>query len=66
MAKEFSQAGVDVNRYGAWWETASHLKNVNQYNQAWKVFFEMYPNPTKMQIYNEVIRLSIVRFLKTF
>ncbi len=58
FAEKFSRAGVDVNRYGVWWETTSHLKNANQYNQAWKVFFDTYSAPTKMQIYQEALRLK--------
>jgi hypothetical protein len=59
FAKEFSQAGVDVNRYGAWWQTTSHQLNSPSYNQAWRTFFITNPNPTKVQIYNELIKLKI-------
>jgi RHS repeat-associated protein len=57
--KEFAVAGVDVNRYGVWWETGSHLKNAYQYNQAWKEFFRVTSNPTQTQIYNEALKLKM-------
>jgi hypothetical protein len=57
-AIEFSRAGVDVNRYGAWWETTSHLQNATKYNNAWGNFFRITPNPTKLQIYNEALKLK--------
>ena len=59
-ALEFSRAGVNVNRYGAWWETSSHLSWATDYNNAWGDFFLMNPNPTKLQIYNEAIRLRSI------
>jgi len=40
----FRQLGIDVNRYGAWWEAHAHLKNAHQYNEAWNRFFD--ENPT--------------------
>lgn len=57
-AIEFSRAGVDVNRYGAWWETSSHLQNAAKYNNAWGEFFRITPNPTKIQIYYEALKLK--------
>jgi hypothetical protein len=55
---EFAKAGVDINRYGAWWETGSHLKNAYQYNQSWEIFFRETSNPTRMQIYQEALKLK--------
>jgi RHS repeat-associated protein len=36
--------GIDVNRFGAWWEAHAHLKNAHQYNEAWRRFLN--ENPT--------------------
>jgi hypothetical protein len=57
---KFTKVGIDVNRYGAWWETASHLKNAYQYNQAWDAFFYQNTNPTQWQIYSEALRLKSI------
>ena len=40
-------------KYGAWWETSSHLKNARAYNQAWEQFFIRNPNATSGQILNQ-------------
>jgi hypothetical protein len=57
-AAEFSRVGVNINRYGSWWETTSHLQNAGKYNDTWGQFFRLNTNPTKLQIYNEAIRLK--------
>ncbi len=57
-AKEFMTAGIDVNKYGAWWNTATHQQNAYQYNMLWGEFFEKYPNPTQTQIFNKAIELK--------
>ena len=43
FAKNFSKIGIDVKnlKYGAWWESRSHLQNSYEYNQWWKAFFSM-------------------------
>jgi hypothetical protein len=55
---KFVKAGIDINKYGAWWETGSHLKNANQYNEAWRTFFRPGFNPTQYQIWQEAFRLK--------
>ncbi len=35
--------GIDVNRYGAWWEADDHLKNAYKYNVAFARFLERHP-----------------------
>jgi RHS repeat-associated protein len=57
-AEDFAKAGVRVNRYGTWWETVSHGQFAKAYNAAWGEFFLRNPNPTKLEIYNELIRLK--------
>jgi hypothetical protein len=59
---DFVKAGIDVNKYGAWWEGTSHLSNARAYNQAWKEFFDSFINstPTQMQIYQKALDLKIM------
>jgi len=47
FARRFHRLGIDVNdpRYGAWWETKSHLRSAAQYNARWDEFFRR-PNPS--------------------
>jgi RHS repeat-associated protein len=54
-ATRFSKAGINIHdpKFGAWWETTSHLKNASPYNNAWGAFFSKYPNPTQSQILNQ-------------
>jgi RHS repeat-associated protein len=58
--KQFLDAGVDPNRYGAWWSTASHSANSAAYNQSWGTFFQQVSSPSKLQLYNEMLRLRII------
>jgi hypothetical protein len=59
-AEYFNKVGVDVNRYGAWWETSSHLQNAFNYNQAWGEFIINNPTPNKMQILQEALNLKSI------
>jgi RHS repeat-associated protein len=54
----FINVGIDVNKYGAWWETGSHSKNAYQYNNAWDAFFIKNANPTQYQVWQEMLRLK--------
>lgn len=53
--REFTDAGINIHnpKFGAWWETTSHLKNAKAYNDAWGAFFRATPNPTQSQILNQ-------------
>jgi hypothetical protein len=45
----FQELGINIHdpKFGAWWETTSHLKNAKTYNAAWDAFFQR--TPTKAQ-----------------
>jgi RHS repeat-associated protein len=47
---QFSERGININdpRYGAWWESQSHLKNASNYNSIWEQYLQT--NPTKSMI----------------
>jgi hypothetical protein len=49
----FEKAGINIHdpRFGAWWESGSHLKNASSYNAAWSEFFATTRNPTAEQIF---------------
>ncbi len=52
FARRFKDLGIDIHdpKFGAWWESSSHLKNAKNYNQEWNTFFE--GSPTKEGAYD--------------
>ena len=56
-ATEFNRIGI-ANRFGSWWETASHARNAYQYNQDWGRFFRMYPNADASMAIRNALQLK--------
>jgi hypothetical protein len=48
----FSSKGINIHdpKFGVWWQTSGHLKNVSGYNAAWESFLRT--NPSQSQIMN--------------
>lgn len=49
----FSGKGINIHdpKFGAWWETTSHLKNASGYNAAWESFLRTNPSPSQIMNY---------------
>ncbi len=54
----FAENGINVNSYGVWWESSSHLANSSSYNNAWSSFIRANPSPSQKDLFMEALKLK--------